>query len=114
MLKLLGDGMPQARYGMKICSNCEFDKEITEYYASKATKDKLQSQCKACANHASNESHGMKRAAKAELKDLLSKGALGFELAKGELKTQYRKKLEVLCAQYHKDVGKALSGFNLE
>lgn len=106
--------MPQARFGMKICSSCRKDKEIVEYYASKVSKDKLQSQCKACSNMSSNESHGMKRAHMSEMKDLLSQGSLGFELAKGELKVQYRKKLEILCTKYHKDVGKALAGFNLE
>lgn len=106
--------MPAARFGMKICSHCKQDKEITEYYANKITKDKLQSQCKVCSNFASKESQGVKRAEKAELKELLDNSELGYRVEIQELKDKFQKMASVIAEKHHKKIAKIVWDFHME
>ena len=40
---------------VKVCTKCKVDKELTEFYKQKSTKDGLFSQCKSC------EKEGLKK-----------------------------------------------------
>lgn len=103
--------MPKAINGMKVCSHCRVNQSTTQFCKHNSTPDKLQSQCRRCSNEASKESQGMKRAEKAELKELLAAGDLGFRLAIVEAKKRYKKVIMDIYIQHGRSLAKATVDF---